>query len=285
MKATLLVSVASMLVVVGLAACGSEGSDADDARTAEAETGSALPVADLSATPIADDLDPARRAGAAANLVDCEHDLWQGGWSMDYGPLGSGPTPDDAIAELAESHRAPSPSDGMVAVAQDQGRIAYTYEVNGRSRFAAVVADREEVPLDATDRWAVEVFASCDPAEFDPSADARSGYRIWVDADGARVPTSVLSETTGPEHCEWESVTFLTVDGADFVSDPRSVLTDAYVTAPLDEDAELPADAVDTGYHRESKHLWLAADGRFAFVVDGDSVQAWPATTQQVACA
>lgn len=272
-------------MAIGLAACGAGESDGVDALTTGAEAGPALPVADLSAAPIADDEDPARRAGAAANFVECEHALWQGGWSMDYGPLGSGPNPDAAIAALTESDLVPSPGDGLVAVAQDQGRIAYTYEVNGRARFAAIVADQEEVPLDATDRWAVEVFASCDPAEFDPSADARSGYKIWLDANGDRVPTYVLAESTGPEHCGWESVTFLGVEGASFVADPEGVLNETHTAADFDDDAELPADAVDTGYSRDTKHLWLAADGRFAFVVDGDTVQAWPALTQQAGCA
>lgn len=277
--------VAGALLVFGLAACGSGQSDEPEALTTDADTDSALPVVDLSATPVADAVDPGGRAGAAADLVECEHGLWQGGWSMDFGPLGSGPDPDAAITSMTASGLLPSPPGGFTAVAQGQGRIAYTYNVDGRPRFAAVVADTEEVPLDATDRWAVEVFASCDPAEFDPSADARSGYKIWLDTDGGRVPTSVVAESSGPEHCGWESVTFLTVDDKTFVADPEGVLPEDHVTATFDDDAELPSDAVDTGYHRNGKHLWLAADGHSAFLVDEETVQGWPALTEGVACA
>jgi len=280
-----LVWVAWALAVVGLASCGADEGGREGALTAGAETASTLPVADLSARPTADHEDPARRAGAAADFVECEHALWQGGWAMDYGPLGSGPNPDAAITALTKNDLVPSPGFGLVAVAQDEGRIAYTYELDGRSRFAAIVADSEQVPLDATDRWVVEVFASCDPAEFDPSADEWSGYKIWLDAAGDRIPTSVLTESTGPEHCGWESVTFLSVEDASFVADPEGVLNESHTAVAFDDDAELPADAVDTGYSREGKHLWLAADGRFAFVVNGETVQAWPALTDQAACA
>lgn len=282
---TLYLRVAGALLVLGLAACGPGASDAPEGLTPGAEAHSALPVADLSEAPVADAVDPVRRAGAAADFVDCEHGLWQGGWSMDFGPLGGGPDPDAAIAGLVRSDVVAAPPGGFVAVARDRGRIAYTYEVHGRSRFAAIVADTEEVPLDASDRWAVEVFASCDPAEFDPSADAGAGYEIWLDADGDRVPTSVLAASPGPAHCGWDSATFLTVEGATFVADPEGVLDGAHVVATFDEDAELADDAVDTGYHRNGKHLWLAADGRFAFVLDRDTVQAWPALTHRLACA
>lgn len=282
-------SVAGLLLVLvcGLAACESGQSDElAEATTTDAETYAALPVADLSAIPVADAEDPDRRAGAAADFVECEHDLWQGGWSMDFGPLGSGPNPDAAIAAMADSGLVAPPADEFVAVAQDEGRVVFSYEASGKPRFAVVVADSEQVmALDTADRWAVEVFASCDPAEFDPSVDGRFGYEIWVDADGERVPTSVLAVVNGPEHCDWESVTFLNVEGASFVADSRGVLGEGHVAAPFDDDAELPADAVETGYHRESRRLWLASDGRFAFVVDGDDVQAWPALAQPTACA
>jgi hypothetical protein len=55
----------------------------------------------------------------------------------------------------------------------------------------------------------VETFATCDPAEYDPSTDDQLSIDVWVDADGNRVPTSIITSSPGAEHCEWQSVTFL----------------------------------------------------------------------------
>lgn len=62
-----------------------------------------------------------------------------------------------------------------------------------------------------------------------------------------------------------------------FVRDPEGVMDD-YTAAQFVPDAELPGDAVDTGYENDAgMELWLASDLSTAFVVDGDTVEAWPA--------
>jgi hypothetical protein len=55
----------------------------------------------------------------------------------------------------------------------------------------------------------------------------------------------------------------------------------------FDDHATLPADATDTGYHYEGRHLWMSADAEVAYLIDSNRVEAWPAPTSAspVACA
>ena len=93
-----------------------------------------------------------------------------------------------------------------------------------------------------------------------------------------------MTSFQGSDHCGWESVTFLSVDGSSYVADPNGVLGDVDFAVPFDGDTELPADAIDTGYHRGSRQLWLSSDRAVAFVVDGDRVQAWPSPPDVFGC-
>lgn len=268
-----------------LAACGSSApNEAGLSETSPTPAGS-LPLVDLSQRPVADDPDPSLRAGAAANFVECEYGVWQGGWTSDFGPLGSGADPDGALDDMIEGEILGIPDEGLRAAGRDQDRVLYTYEVAGSPKLSVVVADSTNVALDTEDRWAVETFASCDPAEFDPSTDDRFPINVWQDADGDRVPTSVISSARGPEHCGWESATFLVLDGVGYISDPEGVLGGGGFVAPFDGDAELPSDATDTGYRREGRRLWLSNDRAIAFIVTDDVVEAWPSSTEQFGCA
>ena len=255
----------------------------DGAEAARTE----LPVTDLASEPVPDARDPSTRAGAAADFVDCEYGVWQGGWVGDFGPIGSGPTADAAVLAMADSALIAAPPSGFAPAARDTGRIAYTYVVDGRSRFAAVVADTAETGIDvpSEDRWVVEVFASCDPAEFAPDADAHIGYEIWVDDAGERVPTSTLTMYRGPAHCGWETVTFLAVEGTTFASDPADALGEL-IDVPFAPDTDLPLGAEPTGYHHARGELFLDPDATVAYIVTGDgTVEGWPALTSPAVCA
>lgn len=62
-----------------------------------------------------------------------------------------------------------------------------------------------------------------------------------------------------------------------FVRDPEGVFAEDTVES-FDPDAELPDDAIATGYERNTGvELWLANDFSTAYAVDGDTVEAWPA--------
>lgn len=272
------------VIVVLLVGCGSAEPDPPTVADTEVDSEAPLPVVDLSLPPTADDPDPAVRAGAVAGFVECEFGVWAGGWTSDFGPLGDGADADGALQDMIESGALGLPDDRFVPVGRDRGRVLYTYDVDGATKAALVIADSAEVELDTENQWAVESFAACDPAEFDPSTDDRFGMTIWSDGNGDRVPTSTVSSFQGAEHCGWESTEVLRFEGTGYYSDPEQVLADFGLVAPFDDDAELPADAIDTGYTHDGRDLWLSADRSIAFVdVDG-GVQAWPSSTEPIAC-
>ena len=112
---------------------------------------------------------------------------------------------------------------------------------------------------------------------------------MWTDADGRPVPTTELTVMSGPEHCGWEDMTFLSLGRTDrqptFVRDPDPELG-GYVTEPYQGHAQLPDDAVDTGLRHEDDRLWLAPDRSRAYVgATPDDVEVWPRTVQQLGCA
>jgi hypothetical protein len=244
-----------------------------------------LPVVDLFEQPIADAPDPADRAGAAANFINCEYGISQGGWSPDFGGPGSAPDPDGAVLQFVNGGLFAVPVDGWMAAGRDQDRRLYTYLVDGEAKFAVIVADSSKVPLGFEDGWVMETFASCDPAEYDPSADDEIPFDVWLDADGNRVSTSIVTSSQGAEHCEWQSATILSYEGRQFIGDPEGVLSDFEFAGRYDPDTDLPSDATDSGYHHDGRHLWLSADGNIAYIVEDDIVQAWPAATELVGCA
>jgi hypothetical protein len=275
--------VLSVVTVALVVACG-DPSPIGGGRV-ESVPDSSIPVVDLFEQPVADAPDPADRAGAAAEFIDCRYGISQGGWSPDFGPPGSASDPDGALLEFVDGGLFALPAEGYVAEGRDEDRRLYTYSVDGEAKVAVIVADGANVPVGVEDGWVVETFASCDPAEYDPAADDQIPMDIWLDADGNRVPTSIVTSSQGPEHCDWESVTFLWFEDRQFMGDPEGALSDVEFVVPFDADADLPSDASDTGYHHDGRHLWLSADGTVAYIVDGDRVEAWPSSTELVGCA
>jgi len=280
--------VVSLLLIGGLvAACG--GSDPGDAMGgAEVDPGNvdpSVPDVDLYEQPVADAPDPADRAGAAADYIECMYGISQGGWSMDFGPPGSASDPEEALLLFVSGGLFSLPAQDYVAEGRDQDRMLYTYSVAGVAKVAVIVADSAEVELDAEDGWVVETFASCDPAEYDQSTDDQLPVDVWLDAQGNRAPTSIITSFRGPEHCDWESVTFLVFEDRQYFSDPRGVLADFGFVVPYDDDAELPGDATNTGYHLDGRQLWVSSEEAVAYLVDDNRVEAWPTTTDPVGCA
>jgi hypothetical protein len=243
-----------------LTACG--GTDPTDA---------ALPTVDLFIQPIADAPDPADRAGAAAEYVECTYAISNGGWSRDFGPSGNAADPDGALDQFLGMDLFSLPDDGYVAVGRDTDRLLHTYSVDGTPKVAVIVANS----ADSNRAWTVETYATCDPAEYDPSTDDELPVDIWLDSEGNRVPTSTVTSYEA-QHCGWESVTFLTINDRQYLGDPDGVLSDVVW---FDGNATLPADATDTGFQHEGRHLWISADQAVAYLVDGNHVEAWPTPT------
>lgn len=123
--------------------------------------------------------------------------------------------------------------------------------------------------------------------------DDRGRLMDGWEREGRAVSDADLQMYAGPVHCEQDAALILSVsvpsDGGDpavaggsFVRDPEGVMDD-YTAATFDADAELPDDAVPTGYENAAGvALWLADDGSTAYLVDDDTVEAWPALEPSV---
>lgn len=130
----------------------------------------------------------------------------------------------------------------------------------------------------------------------------------WLGPDGEpadRGPREFeVRSFMGAEHCDWESVIFLSVawpPGTTYTAGPggppfRQYVRDAQgdlgaaadqLVGALELDAQLPDDAAATGYHTDTgAELWLGqdADEHVYLVVDGD-VERWPRAEPPIACA
>ncbi|WP_141437164.1 hypothetical protein [Blastococcus aggregatus] len=108
--------------------------------------------------------------------------------------------------------------------------------------------------------------------------------------DGRAVSDADLQMYAGPAHCQQDAALILSFSvprespaaGGSFVRDPEGVMDD-YTAASFHADAELPDDALPTGYENAAGvELWLADDGSTAYLVDDDTVEAWPALEPSV---
>lgn len=268
------------LAILALLLCSCSG------PLVQADSGAGpAPKVDLWVEPVSDASDPALRAGAASGFIDCVYGVFLGGWNGDFGFGDAASSPEGALARFLDRGPFDLPTEGYALAGEDTDRLLFTYSVAGAAKVSVIVADTDVTGADA-DGWIVETFATCDPAEYDPASEPDLSIEVWFDEDDNRVPTSIIRSLRGAEHCGWQSATFLRFDGRQYLRDPRGVV-DAPLTAAFDPDAELPADAVATGYHRAGQTLWLSGDGSVAYLVDDEQVEAWPAlvSNDPVLCA
>ncbi|CAI9401621.1 hypothetical protein [Nocardioides sp. T2.26MG-1] len=166
--------------------------------------------------------------------------------------------------------------------------MLYVAEVDGRPKAAVIVHDGPGSEGAGGDGWHVESWAVCDPVELPSGFVEELGYEVWTDAEGRTVPTSELTVIRGPEHCDWQDMTFLTLtrQGEDptFVRDPDPELRE-YFAEPYEPHTRLPGDAVDSGFRRDGDRLWLAPDESRAYVgATVDDVELWPRTVRPLGC-
>ena len=130
-------------------------------------------------------------------------------------------------------------------------------------------------------------LASVDPDRQHAADDHDRLLGLWERGD--RIPpSSEFRLYEGESHCDMTSALLLDMrwplDGGNaqdadlsFVRDPEGVFAEETVES-FDPDAELPDDAIATGYEKAyGVELWLAKDLSTAYAVDGDTVEAWPA--------
>jgi hypothetical protein len=168
------------------------------------------------------------------------------------------------------------------------GRVLYSHDVDGLTKAAGIVSDSIHDYEDETG-WGVEAWAVCDPAELEAATTNEMGIEVWTDAAGTRVSTAKVSSAAGPEHCDWQDITFLTLDGDSgrlFVRDTAGEFA-ALTPTTYADDVALPADADSTGWRHDGRELWLGADGRAAYLVsvaDTADVERWPAAGEPIGC-
>lgn len=117
-------------------------------------------------------------------------------------------------------------------------------------------------------------------------------YRTWTTRGGCLVRIDVLADRPGADHCDWDEARSIITgkplgttyssssDSQQYVRDPEGVYGMPELTEAFDPSANLPADAVDTGYRQGDTELWTVPDDpSFIYLRTGRSVERWPLGT------
>ena len=128
-------------------------------------------------------------------------------------------------------------------------------------------------------------LVACDASEFGEGVDLTGvAGPVWRDSEDRPVPTTVLREFPGPEHCGWESTIWLTLDGTQYIRDPLGVLAE-HSAGSFDPDATLPDGATSTGYYDQGRTIWRSPDGDSIYVVMADHAERWFRLDPETGCA
>ena len=236
---------------------------------------------------------PLQQAGAAGLALECGTEVFAGG-AGDYVDGGLERVQDDPLAAvedlLAHQSYPAVPHDGYVVERVDGDRALYSYDVDRRTKVAFVVKDGLHDWDDGTG-WGVESWGMCDPADLPARLSERLGYQVWTDADGVRLPQGTVMSFAGSAHCDWEDLTYLLLEehefgkGREFIGGRADPEVASMQRTTYDADVTLPDDATDTGYRRDGRELWLAADGSAAYLVGPGRTERWPASERPIRCA
>lgn len=124
-------------------------------------------------------------------------------------------------------------------------------------------------------------LAACSSDDAEP-VPAYPEQMLWTNAKGKTQPNTVISSEPGPQHCEWQNVTFLSLGpnpsqgGKQYLRDPAGTIRAEYLATSYAANVELPSDARDTGFRREGSALWVTADA--AYIVTPNGTERWPQT-------
>lgn len=223
-------------------------------------------------------------SGAAGRALECDGEIYSGGGSETWSEGDGGSTPEEGLTAYFDIEQPDVPRSGYRVEREQDGRVLFSYDVDGRTKVAVVVAkDRQNRP-----GWGPETSASCDPAELPESFTASQEYEIWTDEAGRRVPVTEISSSQGSAHCDWQKAHFLDLgeyrDRKVYARDPDGVLEPGMLTAAYDGDVRMPDDAHDTGYRFGDWRLWLTDDRSTAYVRTSDGVEAWPLVKDGMGC-
>lgn len=120
----------------------------------------------------------------------------------------------------------------------------------------------------------------------------------WTTEDGCPVRLDVLMTRRGPDACGGANVADILMgwplgkSHADhrafriFARDPANILHGPKISHAFDGDAELPADAIDTGFRQDEAELWMPpGDDAFVYLVYSDRTERWPHDPTPTGCA
>ncbi len=208
------------------------------------------------------------------------HEQNDGGGGYDDGAASS--SAEAALKTAGEESLFSGPKDGYEVLVEEEDQALFVYEVDGqvkqaiKTRFGPTVSE---------EGWYVAAWAACELSEFPPEIAEARGIDVWSDEDGNRVSTETIQSYAGPEHCDWQSMTFLEVGKATYVREPIKYVQADFFDEEYVGHADLPSDADDTGYHLGEDQLWLAPDGARAYVGTEAAVEVWPRMTEPLGCA
>ena len=230
--------------------------------------------------------------GGAGRVVDCDADVVGGSSTDPFSGGEVGRSAEDALQESHDEGGWDGLAEGMRVVREEPDRVLYAYAAGGRTKQAVVVRHGPAVAGTGAGpdglAWWVESWARCDIAEFPVGVAEGRGWEVWTDARGRRVSTAVVVSHAGGDCLP--GVTFLELDRQREDARHRTYMARGndhpdVVAELFQEDVARPADAVDTGYEHEGRHLWLSADGERAYVGGPDRVELWPRLTEPFGCA
>ena len=218
------------------------------------------------------------RYGAAAEALDCPPAAGQRSRSDPYGDGATSGSVEGALdTAVSEGLFLFAPTDELRLAATTSDRALLVHESGGRILMALVFRNGPATEGAGGAGWYLEAAARCDFAEFPEEFAERAGYQLWRDDRGDPVPVTEVYSTPGSAHCEWQSMTFLVLDRERdmYVQDPLPAL-EKFLSGPYEVDVTLPDGARDLGVERDGRHLWLAADGSYAYVGTLEHLEAWP---------
>ena len=224
----------------------------------------------------------AERGGAATRALECTTVAYAGGGGAYDGGLETvQDSPTKALENwLEEEFVVTVPDHGYRVEREDEGRVLLSYDVEGRTKAAVVVAEGVRDWRDRTG-WGVESWAGCDPVELPEEILDALEVEVWEDKGGQPVP--VAKVRSYEDWCDLPGVTEVQV-GPEWRRQLWRRDPDGQASAKgargYTSDAALPADAQGTGWHQDGRELWLVPDRSAAYLVstaDPDDVERWPA--------
>jgi hypothetical protein len=233
-----------------------------------------------------DDPDPTVRGGAAARALECTGEIANGGGAdYDSGLATVAGSAESALETWLRDDWIDLPAEGYRVEREDGDRVLLSWDVDERT-VVAVIAHDAITDWEGATGWGVESWATCDVSELPAEQDGPT--QVWTDAEGARVPTSRVVSYPGPEHCDWQDITFLSLgegrSARQFLGGDAGDLADLLATTHA-VGVELPRDATDTGFRRDGRELWVASDAAYLREPGSPTGERWPEARREIACA